>query len=96
MAELPLTLRETVQVTRDLGLRYLWIDSLCILQRSQGDVAAKFVFHPSVLRAKKDNDAAKVDWQFESARMHKVYGQAFLTIVAAGASDMSGGLFHGR
>lgn len=96
MAEMPLTLRETVQVTRDLGLRYLWIDSLCILQRSQDDFAAKFVFHPSVLRAKKDNDAAKADWQFESARMHKVYGQAFLTIVAAGASDMSGGLFHGR
>lgn len=96
MAEMPLTLRETVQVTRDLGLRYLRIDSLCIFQRSQDDVAAKSVFHPSVLRAKKDNDAAKVDWQFESARMHKVYGQAFLTIVAAGASDMSGGLFHGR
>ncbi|PMD16903.1 heterokaryon incompatibility, partial [Hyaloscypha hepaticicola] len=62
MAELPLTLRETVQVTRDLGLRYLWIGSLCILQRSQDYIAAKF-----------------------SARMHKVYGQAFLTIVAAEA-----------
>ena len=93
--EMPLTLRETVQVTRELGLRYLWIDALCIFQGSQDDAATKAACQPSMLRAKKDNNAAKADWQLESARMHKVYGQAFLTIVAAGASDMNGGLFHG-
>ncbi|KAF6785733.1 heterokaryon incompatibility protein [Colletotrichum sojae] len=30
--KLPKTFRQAVQVTRKLGVRYLWIDSLCILQ----------------------------------------------------------------
>lgn len=34
MAELPKTFQDAVIVTRGLGLRYLWIDSLCILQDS--------------------------------------------------------------
>ncbi|KAB2574045.1 hypothetical protein DBV05_g7326 [Lasiodiplodia theobromae] len=36
-ASLPLTFRHAVQVTRDLGVRYLWIDSLCIIQDSVED-----------------------------------------------------------
>jgi hypothetical protein len=78
VAEMPLTLRESVQVVRDLGIRYLWIDALCILQ---GD---------------KEDDVARADWQKESARMHEVYGNAFVTIVAASSSDSQGGLFHRR
>jgi len=31
-SELPETFRDAVQVTRELGIRYLWIDSLCIIQ----------------------------------------------------------------
>lgn len=33
--ELPRTLRDATTVTRELGLRYLWIDRLCILQDSR-------------------------------------------------------------
>lgn len=36
-ASLPLTFRHAVQITRDLGVRYLWIDSLCIIQDSVED-----------------------------------------------------------
>ncbi|KAJ0314894.1 hypothetical protein Brms1b_006428 [Colletotrichum noveboracense] len=32
LSNLPKTFREAVEVTRGLGIRYLWIDSLCILQ----------------------------------------------------------------
>lgn len=32
MKELPWTFREAVEVTRRMGVRYLWIDSLCIAQ----------------------------------------------------------------
>ena len=36
-ANLPKTFQHAVRVTRQLGLRYLWIDSLCIIQDSQED-----------------------------------------------------------
>ncbi|PVH85045.1 heterokaryon incompatibility, partial [Cadophora sp. DSE1049] len=39
LAELPKTFRDTVVVTRRLGIRYLWIDSLCIIQDSSMDWA---------------------------------------------------------
>lgn len=34
---LPLTIRQAVDVTRSLGIRYLWVDSLCILQDDEDD-----------------------------------------------------------
>jgi Heterokaryon incompatibility protein (HET) len=37
MTFLPQTVRDAVIWTRQLGLQYLWIDSLCILQDSQSD-----------------------------------------------------------
>jgi Heterokaryon incompatibility protein (HET) len=52
LGSLPRTLQDTIVVTRLLGLRYLWIDALCILQ---------------------DNE---LDWQQQSATMHKIYGNA--------------------
>ncbi|GAB1316952.1 hypothetical protein MFIFM68171_07162 [Madurella fahalii] len=35
--DLPQSFRDAVRVTRELGLRYLWIDSLCIIQGPDGD-----------------------------------------------------------
>lgn len=37
MTVLPQTVRDAIIWTRQLGLQYLWIDSLCILQDSQSD-----------------------------------------------------------
>ncbi|CAF9938262.1 hypothetical protein IMSHALPRED_000735 [Imshaugia aleurites] len=37
LSELPKTFREAVQITRELGVRYLWIDALCIIQDSDED-----------------------------------------------------------
>ncbi len=36
-AGLPKTFQDAIVITRELGLEYLWIDSLCILQDSAGD-----------------------------------------------------------
>ena len=35
--DLPKTFQDAVQITRALGYRYLWIDSLCIIQDSEED-----------------------------------------------------------
>jgi hypothetical protein len=37
LAQLPATFRHAVQTTRALGLRHLWIDSICIVQGADGD-----------------------------------------------------------
>ncbi|KAI0413253.1 HET-domain-containing protein [Xylaria grammica] len=37
VAELPPNLRDAIVITRELGIRFLWIDSLCILQDSKRD-----------------------------------------------------------
>jgi len=37
MASLPNTFRDAVTITRALGIRYLWIDSLCIIQDAVND-----------------------------------------------------------
>lgn len=35
--DLPMTFRDAIQVTRELGIQYLWIDSLCIIQGDDND-----------------------------------------------------------
>jgi hypothetical protein len=37
--KLPATFKHAVTTTRELGLRYLWIDSICIIQGKDGDFA---------------------------------------------------------
>ncbi|OBT67476.1 hypothetical protein VE03_03084 [Pseudogymnoascus sp. 23342-1-I1] len=37
--DIPKTLQDAIHVTRALGLKYLWIDALCIIQDSPADVA---------------------------------------------------------
>jgi hypothetical protein len=37
VSELPKTFRDAVRVAQNLGIRYLWIDSLCIIQGNQKD-----------------------------------------------------------
>jgi Heterokaryon incompatibility protein (HET) len=41
LEKLPKTLFDAVIVTRRLGVRYLWVDSLCIIQDDTGDWAAE-------------------------------------------------------
>lgn len=82
-SDLPRTLREAIWVARDLGIRYLWIDALCILQREGNNMSDS---------KEAVNKKADTDWQYESARMHLVYGNAFVTFVAAAASHSDEGL----
>ncbi|KAI8667661.1 HET domain-containing protein [Fusarium keratoplasticum] len=40
-SELPKTIQDAIRVTREIGLRYLWVDALCIQQDSDQDKAAE-------------------------------------------------------
>jgi hypothetical protein len=70
--DMPATYQDIVRLTRELGLRYLWVDSLCICQ---DEVA---------------------DWERESGRMLSIYSNAFLTVAAARAKDISEGFLNSR
>lgn len=37
VSDLPKTFQDAVSITRDLGIQYLWIDSLCIIQDDEND-----------------------------------------------------------
>ncbi|KAK7926606.1 heterokaryon incompatibility protein-domain-containing protein [Apiospora marii] len=47
---LPKTFQEAIQTTRNLGVRYLWIDSLCIVQDDAQDWARESAMMASIYR----------------------------------------------
>ncbi|EPE27563.1 hypothetical protein GLAREA_04354 [Glarea lozoyensis ATCC 20868] len=80
IAELPKTFQDAVTVTRALGLKYLWIDSLCIIQKSS---------------AAGDAESAQ-DWARESKLMDQVFSQAYFTIAAGCAEHRFDGFLKHR
>ncbi|KAH7370131.1 heterokaryon incompatibility protein-domain-containing protein, partial [Rhexocercosporidium sp. MPI-PUGE-AT-0058] len=50
LTDLPLTFRNAAVITRRLGYRYLWIDSLCIIQNSASDWAAESAIMGEIYR----------------------------------------------
>ncbi|KAF2833726.1 HET-domain-containing protein [Ophiobolus disseminans] len=49
-ADLPKTITDAITVTGRLGLRYLWVDALCIIQDDGDDVAREIATMPEVYR----------------------------------------------
>jgi hypothetical protein len=58
MQELPQTFKDAIQLTRHLNVRYLWIDSLCIIQDSENDWRAQALLMGEVYRSSLCNIAA--------------------------------------
>jgi hypothetical protein len=69
---LPQTIKDAVWVARKLSIRFLWVDSLCIVQDSP---------------AEKNHEISKMD---------RVYGDAYLTIIAANARNCHEGFLNRR
>ncbi|KAB8294723.1 hypothetical protein EYC80_006685 [Monilinia laxa] len=68
--KMPQTISDAIEVTRRFGVRYLWVDALCIVQ---DDLESKM---------------------HEIDRMHMIYAQAQMTIVAATGDGANAGLLN--
>ncbi|KAF2656826.1 HET-domain-containing protein [Lophiostoma macrostomum CBS 122681] len=75
------TFQDAIIVARRLGIEYIWIDSLCIIQTPNG-----------VSKCPRSDE----DWQVEAAMMGHVYRNAFLNISATGARNGTEGLYFPR
>ena len=88
--DLPKTFQDAIAVSHQLGISYVWIDSLCILQVRS---AQSFIQAAKVLtRTKGDTE----DWLREGSRMCDIYSKAYLTIAATRARGPTEGCFATR
>jgi len=78
--DLPKTFEDAVIMTRKLKVKYLWIDSLCILQKKD----------------KYEDPESKEDWERESKLMEQVFSSAYFTIAASCAEHRSSGFLKSR
>jgi hypothetical protein len=79
--ELPKTFQDAVTVTLKLGLRFLWIDSICIIQPHDGCT---------------NKCRGRSDWDIESTKMEEVFSSAYCTIAASSAADSTTGFLSPR
>ncbi|KAL5365272.1 hypothetical protein BJX96DRAFT_8915 [Aspergillus floccosus] len=83
VATLTRAFQDAVAVTRELGVRFLWIDSLCIIQPHSGC-------------SHSHECSQHEDWDRESRKMDGYFGSAYCTIAATFAGDSSASLFRTR
>ncbi|KAG4286055.1 hypothetical protein FPRO06_07315 [Fusarium proliferatum] len=81
--DLPLTQRETILATLYLGIRYLWIDGLCIIQDSREDWEAESVkmgsvytnAHLTLAATSSDTPEMGLLLPFQGAECVKIHGE---------------------
>ncbi|KAH7329696.1 heterokaryon incompatibility protein-domain-containing protein [Stachybotrys elegans] len=72
------TVSDAIKVTRGLGLRYIWVDSLCIIQQDP------------LGRSRNQEELEARQSQLD--QMGSIFGHAKVVIVAAGGDDAGSGL----
>ncbi|RAL05933.1 HET-domain-containing protein [Aspergillus ibericus CBS 121593] len=70
---LPQGFSDVVDICCELDIFYLWIDSLCIIQKENKTVDEDLL--------KIQQEQSRQDWAKESAKMHSIYMSAYLTVV---------------
>lgn len=81
---MPKTIRDAIDITRLMGMRYLWVDAVCIIQADRS------------LGSQQQDDVAGSDWEKESKNMAAYYSNALCCIAAASAKDSSQGILTER
>lgn len=82
MGDLPQTFRDAVTVTRQIGIRFLWIDSICIIQPHEG--------------CSTPDCTDQYDWRSQGHKMERYYGRSYCTLAASSATDSNQGFLHSR
>jgi hypothetical protein len=78
--DLPPTIRDSLTLINRLGLKYLWVDQICIVQPVRDG----------------QNPSDGENWDLEGQRMHIVYGNAVFTLSASSSESSIDGLFRPR
>lgn len=81
---LPETFKNAILLAREMGLSYIWIDSVCMIQKDPSDHT---VPHPST---------AESETSKESKLMHLYYTNSFCNISTADSGSGLPGLFRSR
>ncbi|KAH7186209.1 heterokaryon incompatibility protein-domain-containing protein, partial [Fusarium flagelliforme] len=81
---MPKTIRDAIDITRLIGIRYLWVDAVCIIQAD------------TPLGSRQQDDVALADWEQESMNMAAYYSNALCCIAATSAKDSSEGFLTER
>ncbi|KAK4198190.1 HET-domain-containing protein [Triangularia verruculosa] len=76
-AKLPATLKDAVCICKKLGMKYLWIDALCIIQDCSSDVVDEvakmaMVYHKAWLTVSVDISKASTDGCFNDKRERRL------------------------
>ncbi|KUI72877.1 hypothetical protein VM1G_08553 [Cytospora mali] len=87
-ADIPKTFRDAILFTQRLNIRYIWIDSICIIQPLDKEDKT-----PAGIQAKL---RTVNDWLHEAVRMSDYYYNASLTLAAVSSANCQGGLFSNR
>jgi hypothetical protein len=92
LGHLPPTFRDAVQITRRLGFKYLWIDSLCILQDSRSDWLAESnamreVYRNAVLNISADACSGTETGIFASANTGRHLNEAVTKLPARSTKE---------
>lgn len=75
---LPRRFRDAIVVTRELGIQYLWIDSICIIQPHRN----KTIKDLCPIGCCEDDD-----WNIERDKMEQYFSRAFCNLAAASTAD---------
>ncbi|KAK3989965.1 HET-domain-containing protein [Cladorrhinum sp. PSN332] len=76
-AKLPATLKDTVWICKKLGMKYLWIDALCIIQDCSSDVVDEIakmamIYHKAWLTVSIDISKASTEGCFNDERERRL------------------------
>ncbi|UZP32332.1 hypothetical protein NXS19_000148 [Fusarium pseudograminearum] len=80
LGDLPLTIRDAVHVCRAMDIRYLWVDSICIIQETKS----------------QNNESGESDKDKELRKMAGIFSGAVFTIAASCASSADRGFLQDR